>query len=471
MKFRKKIIKILLCLSLVTILFSTNIFAEENKNLISTENDLITSQENSSVNQDISSNTDNNNQTKKQFYDTNEEKPDFTVFCNNAILVDTKTGKILYNKNIKDKKYPASTTKILTAILVLENCNLDDKVVVDYESIAIVPSGYTVAALQVGEELTVKQLLQMLLVPSANDAANVLAKHVAGSIDSFASMMNTKANEIGCEDSHFTNPSGVHDKDHYSTVYDFALLMDYCIKNPTFVELASLKSCIIPATNKYDQRVFTNTNEMHNIDTRDIPSNYYYPYLLCGKTGYTSQANNCLVTAAEKDGLKLICVVFDGLRTDEDLSAKFCDTKNLYEFGYNTYSVVKLREKDAIAKQIEISNATKDTRNLDLLINEDINVLTKQQSNINQVEPEFILNENIEAPIAKGDRLGTIIYNIEGIKYEAPLIAAHKVDKDNFWFFIFQMIIIGIIIYLIYKLLKSKKAKNTKNIRKVLYKS
>ena len=90
---------------------------------------------------------------------------------------------------------------------------------------------------------------------------------------------------------------------------------------------------------------------------------------------------------------------------------------------------------------------------------------------INQVEPEFILNENIEAPIAKGDRLGTIIYNIEGIKYEAPLIAAHKVDKDNFWFFIFQMIIIGIIIYLIYKLLKSKKAKNTKNIRKVLYKS
>ena len=423
MKIRNKLLKLFIVLSLVFTLFNSNVFAENNP---------------------------------KQFYDTNEPAPDFTVYCKNAILVDTKTGKILYNKNCKEKKYPASTTKILTAILVIENCNLDDKVIVDYDSIAIVPSGYTVAALQVGEELTVKQLLQMLLVPSANDAANVLAKHAGGSIEGFADMMNAKAKEIGCEDSHFTNPSGIHDSDHYSTVYDFALLMNYCIQNPTFVELTSLKSCIIPATNKYSERVFTNTNEMHNIDTRDISSNYYYPYLLCGKTGYTSQANNCLVTAAEKDGLKLICVVFDGFRTDEGLSAKFCDTKNLYEFGYNTYSVIKLREKNAIAKQIEISNATKDTKNLDLLVNEDINVLIKQ-SNINiEVEPEFILNENIEAPIAKGDTLGKIIYNIEGIKYEAPLVAAHEVNKDNFFFFMFQLVLIGIIIFLIYKLLKSK---------------
>ena len=423
MKIRNKLLKLFIVLSLVFTLFNSNVFAENNP---------------------------------KQFYDTNEPAPDFTVYCKNAILVDTKTGKILYNKNCKEKKYPASTTKILTAILVIENCNLDDKVIVDYDSIAIVPSGYTVAALQVGEELTVKQLLQMLLVPSANDAANVLAKHAGGSIEGFADMMNAKAKEIGCEDSHFTNPSGIHDSDHYSTVYDFALLMNYCIQNPTFVELTSLKSCIIPATNKYSERVFTNTNEMHNIDTRDISSNYYYPYLLCGKTGYTSQANNCLVTAAEKDGLKLICVVFDGFRTDEGLSAKFCDTKNLYEFGYNTYSVIKLREKNAIAKQIEISNATKDTKNLDLLVNEDINVLIKQSNINNEVEPEFILNENIEAPIAKGDTLGKIIYNIEGIKYEAPLVAAHEVNKDNFFFFMFQLVLIGIIIFLIYKLLKSK---------------
>ena len=258
------------------------------------------------------------------------------IYAEAALLIDTNTQKILYNKNAKERKYPASTTKILTAIITIENCNLDDKVIVDYDSIMAVPSGYTVAALQVGEELTVKQLLQVLLVHSANDAANVLAKHVGGSIESFASMMNTKANEIGCQDSHFLNPSGKHEDEHYTTAYDLALIMKYCMKNSTFKELVSSKSCIIPATNKYPERVFTNTNDLLVVDTREIASNYYYPYAIAGKTGYTTEAKNCLVTVAKKDDIELICVVLGCLKTDEGLSARFVDTKALFEYGYNT---------------------------------------------------------------------------------------------------------------------------------------
>lgn len=458
MKNKKKIIAliILIILSLVTPLYSTSLVFADNEVTATLQSEVQTTEQSTEEDQTSTS-------TKTKFIDTTDPLPDIPVYSKAAILVDTRTGKILYDKNAKERKYPASTTKILTAILTIENCNLDDKVVVDYESIALVPSGYTVAALQVGEELTVKQLLQMLLVPSANDAANVLAKHVGGSIESFASMMNTKANEIGCLDSHFTNPSGIHDENHYSTVYDFALLMDYCIKNPTFVELASYKSCIIPATNKYEERIYTNTNEMFNKDTRDISSNYYFPYLIAGKTGYTSQANNCLVSAAEKDGLKLICVVFDGIRTDEGLSARFADTKTIYEYGYNTYTVMKLRENGAIAKQIEVSNATKDTKNLDLLIADDINVLIKQENINDKIEPEFILNENIEAPIQKGDILGKIKYTIEGVEYESNLTASHEVEKDNFIFFMFQVILIIFILYLIYKLMKSKNTKHKKS--------
>lgn len=389
----------------------------------------------------------------------NSDEPAVKVYSEAAILVDSNTGKVLYDKNSKERKYPASTTKILTAILAIEKCNLEDKVVVDYDSIAIVPAGYTVAALQVGEELTVKQLLQLLLIHSANDAANVLAKHVAGSIEDFASMMNTKADEIGCKDSHFLNPSGKHEDEHYTTAYDLYLIMKYCMNNQTFRELASSKSCIIPETNKYQERIFTNSNELLVVDTREISSNYYYPYAIAGKTGYTAEAKNCLVSVAQKDNLELICVVLGGIRTDQGLSARFVDTKQLYEYGYSTYTIRKLREKGSIAKQIEVNNATNDTKDLDLLLTADINVLIKQIDLESKFEPEITLNENISAPINQGAVLGKIKYTIEDIEYSQDIIASHPVEKSNFLFLIIQLVLLAIILFILYILLFSSKKK------------
>ena len=186
------------------------------------------------------------------------------------IVIDNKTNKVLYNKNENKKMYPASTTKILTAIMTLENCDLDDTVTASYDAVMSIPEGYSIANIQIGEQLTVEQLLELLLVHSANDAANVLAEFVGGSMDSFINMMNTKINELGITNSHFTNAYGKHDENHYTTAKDLANIMQYCLKNETFRKISGKASCAISATNKYGTRSYSSTNEL------SIPSSSSY---------------------------------------------------------------------------------------------------------------------------------------------------------------------------------------------------
>ena len=384
-----------------------------------------------------------------------------------AILIDNTTGKVLYDKNADEKKYPASTTKIMTAILTIENCNLNDVVTVNYEAISIVPSGYSVAELQVGEQLTVEQLLQVLLVNSANDAANVLAMHISGSIENFAEMMNNKASELGCTNTHFTNPSGKHDNDHYTTAHDLAIIMQYCMKNDTFRRISGSKSCIIPATNKYEERVYTNTNELLVVATRNDASNYYYQYAIAGKTGYTSQAKNCLVACSSKDNFELISVVLGAGQDYRGLSYRFLDTKNLFEYGYNTYTIKKIRDKGAIAQQIEISNATKNTKDLDLIIEDDIIAVIKQSEMNDEILPEIKLNDTLSAPISENDFIGTITYSIDGLDYVSNLRASHSVEKFNPIYIIIQIMLLIIVLFILIKIFKTRK--NKKRTVKYLY--
>lgn len=396
------------------------------------------------------------------------ETPD--IIAEAAILIDSSTEKILYSKNEKEKMYPASTTKILTAILTLENCNLDDVVTVPYEAISSIPSGYAVAALQAGEQLTVEQLLKVMLVHSANDAANVLAYHVSSSIDAFANLMNKKIAELGLKNTHFTNPSGMHDENHYTTAYDLSIIMKYCMKNSTFRTLTGLKSCTIPPTNKYEERVFKTTNELLIYDNRNVESNYYYQYAISGKTGYTTPAKNCLVSVSNKDGLELICVVLSVGLYPNNLSAKFVDTKSIFEYGYNNYVIRKLREQNAIATQVEISNGTKETKNLDLLIANDINPLISQDDINTDFSPEIIVNDNLVAPISQGQVLGKIVYNIDGIEYSSDLIASHNVERSDFLSLLIQLFLIIFILYILYKLVCEKNNSRKKKRKKSKYK-
>ena len=381
-----------------------------------------------------------------------DESDEIDITAGSYILIDNTTNKVLCKKDENKKMYPASTTKIVTAIMVLENCNLDDTVTASYDAVMSIPEGYSSANIQIGEQLTVEQLLELLLVHSANDAANILAEHVGGSVESFVTMLNTRLNELGISNTHFTNAFGMHDENHYTTASDLAKIMKYCLKNETFRKIAGKASCAIPATNKYGPRSYSSTNELLNSN-----SSNYYKYLIAGKTGYTSQAKECLVSTAYKDNLELIGVVLYS-------NSRFSDSRKLYEYGYSNYSIKNIVNENDLITSVKVSNATKQTEDLNLLSSETIEALVNNNST-SEIKPEITLNENISAPIEEGTPLGKVTYNIEGVSYTTNIIAEHSVEKSYFYLYISIGCGIIILIFVIYKLSRKKK-KRTRNYRK-----
>ena len=376
-----------------------------------------------------------------------------------VILIERNTGNILYEKNSKAVRFPASTTKIMTAILALENCNLDDVVRVSYSAIQRIPSGYTIADLKVDEELTVEQLLHLLLIPSASDAANALAEHIGGSIENFAEMMNAKAKEIGCENTHFTNPDGVHDENHTSTAYDLALMANYAMNNSTFRSIVSKASYVLYPTNiNTTERYFRTTNSLLN-----TASDYYYEDVIGIKTGFTTPAGNCLVAAAKVDDMECILTILGAEQNEDGTSQRFLEARELFDFAFGNYTYKNIKFKSDVVTTITVKGATSDTKTLNLELSDKINAFIDKEDLDTNFEPTIALNENIKAPILKGDKLGTATYTIEGVNYTVDLVASNDVYKSN------MPIIIGIIFVFVFliclKLLLNKKGKSKKNYR------
>lgn len=333
-----------------------------------------------------------------------------------VILFNSNTGKILYEKNAYETEYPASTTKIMTAILTIENCNLEDTTTVSSNA-TILPADYVSAHLQPGEVLSIYDLLHLLLIVSANDSANVLAEHIGGSIDNFVNMMNNKAKEIGCKNTHFVNPYGAHNLNHYTTAYDLCLIANYAMKNDTFRNLVSIKSYTVPATNMYSERKLTNTNLLlQKINQKTKTDNiYYYEYTTGIKTGYTPEAKNCLVASAKKDNVEYILVILgaNDHETDNN-SQRFSDAKKLFQTAFNNYTLSTVKKTGDIITTIKIPNANIFSKKLDLTISNDISILFENTDLKKEITPEINLYEDkIQAPISKGDVLGTIRYTYD----------------------------------------------------------
>lgn len=245
----------------------------------------------------------------------------------NCILMDADTGIVLYEKNSDEKCYPASVTKLMTALLVVENCNLNDTLTVSANAVSSVKYGDANAALKKGEEFTVEQALNIMLIKSANDMAYALGEHVGGSIANFANMMNKRAAELGCTDTHFSNASGLTDVNHYTTAHDMALICRAVINSPAIMNAISYtKSYSVPPTN------LTSETRYYRLSHSMVTGKYLYEYCLGGKTGYTDAAGNTLATFAGKDGLRLICVVFNS--TDDQ---RYIDTTALFEYAFNNF--------------------------------------------------------------------------------------------------------------------------------------
>ena len=377
-----------------------------------------------------------------------------------AILIDNKTNRILYDKNASERMFPASTTKIMTAILVLENCELNEIVTASYDALMNIPEGYVTAEIQGEEQFTVEQLLEMLLVLSANDAANVLAEYVGGSIESFVSMMNTKANELELTDTHFTNPYGLQEDNHYTTAYDLAKIMQYCIQNDDFRRIAGSVSCSIPATNKSGVRSYTSTNQLILPDSPN-----YYSYVTVGKTGFTTEAGRCLVSCAYKNDIELTCVILGGTLSSDGISSRFIDSITLYEYGFNHFSLKNIANPGDIITSIEVTNATLSTKLLDLAFVNSIHALVNNSDLETNYIPEIDLNENISAPIAEGDVLGKAIYTIDGISYESDIVATHNVESSQLLQLILQIAGLLIAIIITFTIFfTTKKKHNQENI-------
>ena len=377
-----------------------------------------------------------------------------SIDAKSSLVVENKTGKIIYENNSEEKLYPASTTKILTAIITIEKCNLEDVATVSSSAISNIPNGYVVAPLYVGEQIKIKDLLYALMLKSSNDAAYVLAEHVGGSTQGFADMMNKKAEEIGCKNSHFVNPNGIHDDNHYTTAHDLYLITNYAMKNETFAKIVSTMEYTLPATNKYSQanRIMKNTNLFMNSGSK-----YYSKYVNGVKTGTTQQAGNCLITHALKDEMEFTTVVLGAKTTD----SKFSETAKLLNYSLNNFTYTKIHEKNDEIKKVEIPNAKDNNKELNILIGDEVKVFNNINTNAKETEPEIKLNDNLFAPIAEGQEIGEIKYNVEGIEYKAKLIAGNNIEAKNFFeenkTVVIIVVIMGIITLIFFKKKNKKK--------------
>lgn len=257
-----------------------------------------------------------------------------------VILMEASTGTILYEKNSDEAHYPASITKIMTTLLALENGNLSD--IVTFSDDAINKTEGSGISRDYGEQMTLEQCLYGVMLESANECAYAVAEHVGGTVENFVDMMNAKAKSLGCTNTHFNNPHGLQDENHYTTAHDMALIAQAAWQNETFRIITGTKIYTIPPTNKHpdEETVLRNHHDMlvtyHNANRK-----YLYPYCVGGKTGYTATANSTLVTYAEKDGMTLICVVMDTQSPNQ-----FIDTVNLFDYAFANFQVLNVAEND-----------------------------------------------------------------------------------------------------------------------------
>ena len=275
-----------------------------------------------------------------------EEWPeDVSIEADAGIVMDAASGTVLYGKNIHETYAPASITKVLTSIIVLEQCDLDEVVTFSKNAVYNVEADSSSAGYDTGDTATVKDCLYALLLKSANESANALAEHTAGSTEAFAELMNEKAKELGCVDSHFANPSGLNDENHYVSAYDMALITRYAFQNETFREIASTTYYELPPNARNPEGLGVSPG--NKMDKKNFPE--YRPDVIGGKTGYTSIALNTLVIGARQDDTELITVVLHSNGTT------YSDTSRLLDFGFQNFRSVPLAGNDTSWEQLSSS--------------------------------------------------------------------------------------------------------------------
>lgn len=361
------------------------------------------------------------------------------LYAASAILIEASTGKVIFEKNADQVMYPASTTKILTALLALEFGDLDQICTVSENAITFYEDDVTNIDLRAGEQLPLRELLYAALVKSANDAANVIAESISGTLNDFVGLMNEAVAVYGCTNTNFTNPHGLHNDNHYTTARDMAIIAREAMKNETFREMVATTSYTIPATSMLRARNISTSNRLMIPSTSESSNKYYFPDAIGVKTGSTSKAGYCFVGAAERDGVELISVVFF-----TGQNARWADTIKLMNYGFSQYvSVTPIDLYNMNPITVETKNFSLEDTNMGKLALTCVAVDASNTTKIIATPDEVdLMASNIKdtmlfeytreftAPITAGEIMGTMTYYPEnGEPVEYNLLAARRIDK------------------------------------------
>jgi D-alanyl-D-alanine carboxypeptidase (penicillin-binding protein 5/6) len=364
-----------------------------------------------------------------------------------AIVVYGDTGEVLYDFNAHQRMYPASVTKIMTSLVVLDavaagELSLDTPVTASAQAVDL-PLGSSTAEIRAGEVLTIEQLLYCDLLPSGNDACNILAEAVEGTAEGFAARMNAKAEQLGMNDTHFTNPHGLHDPDHYTSAYDIYLMASAAMENETFRTIVGSPSYNIAATNLQPERTIYTTNGL--IGSYIVPG-CLYSKAIGIKTGYTGEAGRCLASAAvDEEGRTFYCVVLNSEITNEEDGRhywQFEESKRLLEWAFANFHRVTLLDQDTedVLREVKVSLSDEADYVLAQPVGE-IAATMPSDYDPKLAKLDFDLpTEPVEAPIQAGQKLGTVTLSYDGTEYGTlEMVAADSVERSDFLYALQQI--------------------------------
>ena len=332
-----------------------------------------------------------------------------TLTAVSAVLIDQASGKVIYEKDMNDEHYPASTTKVLTALLALENMELDYKITLPDDYVNV---GETNIGLRAGARQTAEELLMATMLYSANDAAQALAIGVAGSEQAFVDMMNQRVAELGLQHTHFANPHGLHSEDHYTSAYDLAMIARAAMDNPDFRRIVTTESFVVRRLNGEENFTVNNRKGLLN----------HFEFADGIKTCYTRQAGNCIVASATKNDMQLIAVLLNS-------SNIFDESQTLLEWGFDNSQHTLLVDANTVKASVKVLNGGRSE--VEVLTEKPLYSVMRSDEATN-VQESLDLPDSIPAPIHRGEVIGSVTYTDDnGYTYSTNLLAAKDVGRYN----------------------------------------
>ncbi|AIK37776.1 MULTISPECIES: D-alanyl-D-alanine carboxypeptidase family protein [Bacillus] len=348
-----------------------------------------------------------------------EKTPKLAEEASSAIVIEQDTGKVLFEKSPNEKLPPASMTKIMTMLLIMEQVEkgklkLEDKVRASEHAASM---GGSQIFLEPGEEMTVNEMLKGIAIASGNDASVAVAEHIAGSEEGFVNMMNKKAKDLGLKNTHFQNPTGLPAKDHYSTAYDMSIMAKELMKYPL----------IRKYTGKYEDYLRENTEKKFwLVNTNKLVR--FYPGVDGVKTGFTTEAKYCLTASAEKNGMRVISVVM-GAPTSKERNNQ---VTKLLDYAFGQYTTKKLYKRGEKIQTVKVGKGKKEK--VDLVSSDNVSLLMKKGENMDKVKQEVIAEKKVKAPIKKGDALGTLVIKKDkDVLLKQTIVAKEDVAAASWW--------------------------------------